>query len=255
VSPTRTGALIATALLSGCGSGGRGGATDAAPADAIDAGPDADPYCHIDCFGQLSCSDGVQTIQQHEPIPCDEPPFPECRVTELRCPGGCRIDGFETFWDASSATYQRWLCLAEPDAVAGQWCSDERDCWPTTALADADGDLSTMFLECADGQCVAAIGPELAGLGQPCATPSPVPTAESFTVVVDDPLFPDPLAPACLIYPSPTCVHAARTQLCWGDWHCPQGAFCETSTTPPVCRAGPRAPLVGDDLPCALPPT
>lgn len=246
--------VVVAALLGACGPGGRNALTDAGPAMGADAPPDADPHCHIDCFGRITCLDGVQAIRHHEPISCDDPSYPECNVTEFECLGGCRLENFERPWGESGADYQPWLCLAESDAMEGQRCDVDYDCWPSTAILHEDGELSTLFLECIAGQCAAASGPALVDLWQPCLAPAEPPPAESLVVAIDDPGWPDPLAPACLMYLSATCLHAARTQLCWGDWHCPNGSYCETGAPLPICRPGPRTPLLGVDLPCALQP-
>ena len=253
----RGGWLLAVALGSCDGSpfsGGPGpGSVDAAMPD----GP-YDPNCHIDCFGEVSCYDGVQTVRPHQPIPCTDPSYPYCPMTTFDCPGGCRIDPFEAplYW--YKAVYQRWLCLAEPDAVEGSYCRGEPDCWPTTAIDQGDGTLVTAHLECVGSTCVAALGPVVADLWQPCVLPQGTSPGTDYRLRVDDPPgYPFPLAPACLTYPSAECLRAARTTLCWGDWHCPSGAYCDGSlgAANGFCKPGPRSPLTVDQLPCRVMPS
>jgi len=79
--------LMLTGLLA-CGGG-----ADNEPSDA--ALPDADPACHVDCFGYTACEDRIVEQFEGRPIPCDEfegsCPAPEvihecereCAVSEL----------------------------------------------------------------------------------------------------------------------------------------------------------------------------
>lgn len=44
---------------------------DAGSDGKVDSRPAETPPCHVDCFGQASCSGGVARIETYGPRPCD----------------------------------------------------------------------------------------------------------------------------------------------------------------------------------------
>lgn len=108
--------------------------------------PDADPYCHYDCFGYNECSDGVVTTWDHAPVPCEHWEG-ECPHSEsYTCERGCRADGVSAtgpFEPPSS------MCEEARPKQAGDPCEQETDCDPQVAEYDpATGTVTNVYLRC-----------------------------------------------------------------------------------------------------------
>src|SRR5262245_44615444 len=112
--------------LAACG-GGADLVADAPP----DLPVDADPNCHYDCFGSVSCAGKEVRYQTRGPVPRDQWTG-ECPYTTYTCTQGCDV-AFESFptimWQGLTA-----FCAETSPISAGAPCSDPVECLPTRGV-------------------------------------------------------------------------------------------------------------------------
>lgn len=217
----------------GCGGGGGG--------DLPDAAPDADPYCHYDCFGYSACADGIVTTWEHEPVPCEYWEGECPHGVSYECERGCRTDVGELgpFDDP------RELCEEHRPKRVGDPCVDESGCRPEVATWDAEGNVANVYLSCdvALGECVTRDPPVVPDWLAPCGLELDGQPGYAYGVAETELCG----GGVCLYVERETCVAQGCTIECAGDGECPPGAVCEPDWG--VCKPGPPN-RIGVDLVC-----
>lgn len=219
-----------------------GADASASAADASDAAPDADPYCHYDCFGYHECSDGVVTSWDHTPVPCEywEGECPHSVTYE--CERGCRtdVDSIGPFEDP------RDMCEEFRPKQAGDPCTEEAHCEPQVATIDYQTDtVVNVYLTCdlELGVCVERDPPVVEDYLAQCGLEPPIDgEGYSYGVMNVDTCS----GGLCLYVEGDTCVRQGCTIACDSDDDCPMGSVCQSLA---YCKPGPPN-MVGIDLTC-----
>lgn len=211
---------------------------DAGMVDAmVDAGTDADRYCHYDCFGGASCEDGVVTVWFREPIPCawwtGSCGFSSAHV----CAEGCRAD---ITW-VDDERLAESLCEEARPRTVGEPCEIDDDCRPTAPHT---------YLRCDMERCVTAEPPVVddwraqCGLDLGAAPTRPVSYMSA----------PGCSGGVCLLAVDDSCedgVAQGCTIECEGHWGCPGGSVCHA--VPSYDSASPARSVCYPGSPDALP--
>ncbi len=221
---------------------------DAAPTDGQ---PDADPYCHYDCFGFIECHDGVVTDWGHTPVPCEYWDG-QCPIdAQITCAEGCAIEGatvyYDPFYDPSV------FCAEHPPAAAGDPCWNDWDCRPDPTTVAADGSITTTYLGCdwSTDQCAEIAPPVIPDLLAPCPNGASGQAGSGHTGYLNGGN--GCSGYICLIQDDPAagCVRQGCSAACVGNQDCPPGTFCDDSLTAwssggtnatAVCRPNPPGP-------------
>lgn len=214
-----------------------------------------DTSCHHDCFGYLTCVEGVVTRYLHLPVPCaswrGECPHEVAYTCERSCSTPIEKD-----YSASPDS----LCEEGRPKSVGDPCAVESDCEPQIAVIGADHSVTNVYLRCDAelGQCVAREPPHVADWLEPCglSVPFGVEDGHEFGFVRSS-LCDGGL---CLIAEQDSCIQQGCTTPCDSDDDCPMGAICQENmgdwTQTPgqryfgsVCKPGPHN-RIGVDLSC-----
>jgi hypothetical protein len=216
---------------------------DQGPAEAS---PEADPYCHYDCFGWAECVNGLATRYMHTPVKCEHWTG-KCPIAEVYpCERGCRIDMTQSFEPAMSA---RQMCEEFRPKQVGDPCTDESYCEPQVATWDSEGKVTNTYLQCDidAGTCIAKEPPQVADWLAECGLAGDGEPGFAFGVVVTDACS----GGLCMFVESAACVLQGCTISCDSDDDCPPGAVCEAEVHS-YCKPGPPNQM-GVDLNCPTP--
>lgn len=224
--------VILIALVAACDGGGTGTGGDAAP-DA--APPDADPYCHWDCFGYTECADGVVTAWEDIPVPC-EYWTGECPSSTFTCERGCRTDVDQL----GPLDPPLNICEENRPKAVGDPCVDDSYCRPEVATIHPDGSVTNVYLQCdtTAGQCVERTPPTVADLYAPCGLHADPTNGIAFGSIETAACS----AGVCAYYEdeTQTCMWQMCTTHCASDGECPVGTTCvDTVCKPPEVRHDP----------------
>lgn len=207
--------LSVLVLPGGCGSSNNNSTSDA----GIDAAPDADPFCHYDCFGRAECTDGVVKNYLHTPVPCDQWEGSCPLLEEYTCERGCRLEGeVVNAADIVSAD----LCEENRAKQLGDPCEDESWCRPEVAVIDtATGSITTPYLTCdlQTNLCVERPAPVVEDWNAQCGL---VPVQISSGVTQTNACS----GGACLFVDDGICVRQGCSALCESDGECPVDSYC-----------------------------
>lgn len=223
-------------------------ATDRPPETDVsvsDMRPDIDFFCHYDCFGYVSCRDGVVAAGIHAPIPCREWTG-SCPVREVgTCRRGCAMARIDRYLSCPLD-----ICTENSPKTPGAACTSDPDCLPTRISRDADGGINQTYLRC-DPQsrtCVMTEPPTVPDWLGPC-DPNVLGNANrnaAYPAIAD---------PSCsggiCMYSFPegrACIEQGCTRPCTDDHQCPRGSRCRTDgftcerTRPGYCAIDLRLP-------------
>ena len=222
-----------------------GGLLDSsAPRDAAPDAPDADWYCHWDCFGGHFCVDGVVHTRAHTPIPCEHWTGSCPESVSYACERGCRTDGVT---ETSRIEDPVSMCEEGRPKIEGDPCEDDTHCLPPSSRGPWES-VDRLHLTCdeATSLCVAAPDPTPSDWLAPCAADLSYlldPTDSGYVYgFVEDPAC---TRGVCLVTERDTCVVNACSQPCEHDWDCPDGAECELGRMDRTRRDGGSPTILG----------
>jgi hypothetical protein len=219
-----------------------------ASTDHLSTDPDAGSDCHWDCFGYLSCANGIVTEWAHTPVPCERWTG-ECPRTgeTYTCARGCRTDGASV--PTSGSDSLAVACEEGRPKKAGDPCTTEDDCLPTPAIPDGMGHLVNTYLTCDGTTCVTRPPPDVPDYLGACGEGLFGAVPPGYHGILAAPACSGGL---CLYYRrhDVTCVDQGCTLRCAGDQDCPQGSACvEFDAVSGACKPGGPYSL-GEGLVC-----
>ena len=208
---------------------------DAKASVEVGAPPSRD--CHYDCFGGVTCRDGVVTRRNHGPISCSA--WQGSCPTQVvgTCKQGC---GAETL-PSDPGLCAMDICKEKIPKNEGDPCVSDADCLPTRAVANAASTTVTQtYLRCdvAMRICTRSEGPVVSDWLQTC-DPSVLARFEKGV--------PGSVADAscseglCVFYVphDRSCIYQGCSKRCERDDQCPQGAVCQDGATEYCIAGGP----------------
>ena len=237
-------------MVLGCG-------TDHIDSDARE--PDADPYCHGDCFGYFECVDGEVWESLHAPVPCDDPAYPYCpKWVDHVCEEGCavqplRVD-YAYFADPAS------MCAGAPSKMPGDPCHGSLDCYPPPARVNEYGNLVDTYLYCDwdTNTCVSRNVPWMDNWLASCSAADVFASTGRSGYVFD---YKHCWTGVCVFAddPAESCVRQGCSVWCNSDEECPFNSVCDESLVKHderpgddrfsgVCKIGPAGDM--SLLPC-----
>lgn len=126
---------------------------------------DSDPYCHLDCFGGISCSGGLVQAKFYGPVPCYTD-IHQCPISKLgSCALGCALNANNIDSDASALQ----ACREGEVKALDLPCKATVDCMPSKVQL-APGAAAPVIAVCDPvvHKCVAQTAGPLADFGSPC---------------------------------------------------------------------------------------
>jgi len=221
--------LVGLVLVVACDS-----AAEPGPSGSADASPDADLYCHYDCFGFHECENGVVTSWDHTPIPCDVWAGECPHYKSYFCERGCRMDvsSIEPFEEP------RAMCEENRPKQIGDSCAEPSQCDPQVATIEyVDGVpvVTNVYLECdlALGECVEREPPVVVDYLALCGLEAPLDGPGLSYGVRDSAICSGGL---CIYVEQESCVRQGCTISCDSDDDCPMGFVCNGNS---YCKPGP----------------
>lgn len=227
--------------------------------DAFSGGEDVDPYCHYDCFGYLTCAEGIVTLYNHVAVPCEYwtggCPHEVVYTCEKFCSSSVEQDPY---------TEPSRLCEEGRPKKVGDPCEAEADCEPQIPERNPDGSIMNIYLQCDLEMhlCVERPAPVVADWLATCDLSHPFGSEDRFefgyvrSAACDSGL--------CIMAEEETCVRQGCTTECDRDSDCPMGAVCqfalqdwstshsdEVEVIEGVCKPGPYN-QIGVGLECPL---
>lgn len=211
------------------------------------ASPDSLCYqdCHFDCFGFTECEDGVVTVWEHTPVPCEYWEGECPHYVERECEEGCATRVVEDPWVEPS-----FLCWETAPKQAGDPCETAEDCLPQIATVEGL-EIRNVYLTCDTelGECVDAEPPVVEDWLEPCDLSRGDLHVHSGYVTTDV-----CSGGVCIYAVTDACVLQGCSTRCTGDHECPMGSLCVQDSPygsdAGVCKPGPeRAHGVGLECP------
>jgi hypothetical protein len=223
--------------------------------DVMDSAQDQpfNPSCHYDCFGAVTCKDGIVTVWAHAPVPCEfwtgECPHQQAGTCQRGC-STARLSSYNPF-----QTCPLTICKEASPKLPGDGCEADQDCRPTRAETEdeirqrdggleslpGDGGVRQTYLRCdpTKKECVEApevVVPDWMKACDPALLAAQDPGA--YGPVVD----PSCAGGVCVISAihDDKCRPQGCSRWCSGDDECPQGAVCQQVVVG-VCAEGADA--------------